>query len=90
MIKYRTIFDKIEAIEIDHETDKQVVLCAGRIFGTRRQNKVSDLVNWHNSWDEAYAFLIHIAEKEVNWSLAHLENCKIKLEKIKNIKRPTE
>ncbi len=55
MIKYRTRFDKIEALEVERETDKQVVLPARDGFRSSRENKVSDWSNWHDTWEAAQA-----------------------------------
>jgi hypothetical protein len=50
MIKYRTRFNKIEAIEIERETEKQIVLKDTKYNGKQyRENKQSDWSNWHDS-----------------------------------------
>ncbi len=84
MIKYRTRFDEIKAIEVLRETDKQVVLLVGKT--ERRENKVSGWSNWHDTWEDAHAFLIAQAEREVNSLRLQLELAKGTLGQIKGIK----
>ena len=85
MIKYRTRFDKIEALEVERETDKQVVLPARDGFRACRENKVSDWSNWHDTWEAAHAFLVAGAEREVESLRMRLEKAKGKLEQIKGL-----
>ena len=85
MIKYRTRFDKIEALEVERETDKQVVLPASGGFRGRRENKVSDWSNWHDTWEDAHAFLVANAEREVESIRINLERAKGKLGQIKGM-----
>ena len=88
MIKYRTRFDKIEALEVERETDKQVVLPAKGGCRSSRENKESDWSNWHDTWDEAHAFLIRNAEQKVDACRLALERAKGELGQIKGMKRP--
>jgi len=86
MIKYRTRFDKIEALEVDRETDKQVVLPARNGFRSSRENKVSDWSNWHDTWEAAHSFLIAEAERDVASLRMRLEQAKGKLGNIKGMR----
>lgn len=86
MIKYRTRFDKIEALEVERETDKQVVLPAKGGCRGMRENKVSDWSNWHDTWEAAHAFLITNAERDVESLRMRLEQAKGKLGQIKGMK----
>ena len=86
MIKYRTRFDKIEALEVERETDKQVVLPSSGGTRSYRENKVSDWSNWHDTWEDAHAFLIARAEREVQSLRMRLEQAKGKLGQIKGMK----
>ena len=83
VIKYRTSFNKIEALEVERETDKQVVLPANNGFRSSRENKVSDWSNWHDTWEAAHAFLVAKAERDVSSLRMRLEQAKGKLGQIK-------
>ena len=88
MIKYRTRFDKIEALEVERETDKQVVIPAQNGCRSFRENKVSDWSNWHDTWDEAHTFLVRNAERKVESCRMALERAKGEAGQIKGMKRP--
>ncbi len=88
MIKYRTRFDKIEALEVERETDKQVVLPAKGGCRSSRENKESEWSNWHDTWDEAHAFLVRNAERKVESCRMALERAKGEAGQIKGMKRP--
>lgn len=87
MIKYRAMFGKIEAVEIERETEKQVVLAGygGRI---RRENKVSDWYSWHDTWEGAHKVLIEAAEQKVKNLRLSLETENGRLGQIKGMKEP--
>lgn len=89
MIKYRTRDDKIEAHEILRETEKTVVLApktsANPFKQERKEPKRSDWQNWHDTWDDAKAFLVEGAQKEVDVLRARLERSKGRLGNIKGI-----
>ena len=80
MIKYRTRFEKIEEIEIERETDKQLVFKNGR-----KEYKFSSWSNYHDTWDDAHKFLIEIEEKRVDSLRLQLERAKGKLGQIKGM-----
>ena len=84
MIKYRTRFNEIKAIEVLRETDKQVVILVGKT--ERRENKVSDWSSWHDTWEDAHAFLIAEAENKVDSLRLQLEQAKGTLGQIKGMK----
>lgn len=90
MIKYRTRFDKIEALEVERETDKQVVLPARDGCRSCRENKVSDWSRWHDTWEAAHAFLIAEATREVESLRMRLEKAKGKLGQIKGMTPDTK
>lgn len=89
MIKYRTWRDEIEAHDVLRETDKTVVLApetsANPSKLERKEAKRSDGRNWHNNWDDAKAFLVEDAQKEVDSLLAKLERAKGRLGQIKGM-----
>lgn len=90
MIKYRTRFDNIEALEVERETAKQVFLPATNGTRARREDKVSDRSNWHDSWDAAHAFLVANAERDVESLRMRLEQAKGRVGQIRGMKPPTE
>jgi len=87
MIKYRTRFKKIEAIEVSRETDKCMFYPSpsGREV---REAKRSDWQNWHDTWDEAHRFLLDEAEQEEKRAMLSLQAAQEKLENIKAMKKP--
>lgn len=85
VIKYRTQFNKIEALEVERETDRQVVLPARDGFRSRRENKVSAWSNWHDTWEAAHAFLVAKAERDVETLRVRLEKAMGTLEQIKGM-----
>jgi len=90
MIKYRTRFDKIEAIEIERETAHKVVLKDKQYNGKpQKENKVSDWCSWHDSWEQAHAFLAYGAEQKVMNARHALSLAEKQLERIKQIKQPS-
>jgi hypothetical protein len=84
MIKYRTRFNEIKAIEVLRETDKQVVILVGKT--ERREHKVCDWYAWHDTWEDSHAFLIAEAEENVNSLRLRLEQAKGTLGQIKGMK----
>ena len=86
VIKYRTRFDKIEALEVERETSHQVFLPAKNGMRASRENKVSDWSNWHDSWDAAHAFLVANAERDVESLCMRLEQSKGRVGQIKGMK----
>jgi len=88
MIKYRTRFDKIKAIEIERETEKQVFIPAKDGFRPYRENKMSSVQTWHDSWDEAHAFLVAKSEHEVETLRMRLEQAKGRLGQVRGMKPP--
>lgn len=90
MIKYRTRFDIIEAIEVVRETKKKIVLPANSCGKEISENKVSNWTNWHETWEEAHAFLVSKAEREVESLRLQLEQAKGILGQIKGMKPNAE
>ena len=85
MIKYRTGYDKIEAIDVIRETEKFVFI-NGWGGKERREAKRADWVNWHDSWEAAHAFIVAKEEKEIESLRSRLERAKGKLGQIKGMK----
>lgn len=84
MIKYRTQEEKIEPIEIVRETKAQVVIIDTR-GREQRESKRSDWRNWHDTWEDAHAFLIEKAESKVAFAQSGLNIAKAELVKIKDL-----
>ena len=87
MIKYRTQFGEIEEVEVMRETDKQVFHASPR-GQDRRENKVSDWRNWHDTWEAAHAFLIAEAQRDIEELRIRLEGANGRLGQIKGMNPP--
>lgn len=88
MLKYRTSWDRIEAFEVERETEKMVILPAKNGQRSIRENKVSEYCRWHDTWEAAHAFLVAKAEKDVESLRMRLEQAKGKLGQIRGMKAP--
>ena len=87
MIKYRTCWDTIEAIEILRETEKTVCfqfLGSGKEV---RESKRSNFQNWHDTFEEAKEFLVYQAEYEVEKAMINLERAKGKLGQLRGMRQ---
>jgi hypothetical protein len=82
--KYKTNFsrNRIEQVAVDRETKTSVFI------GTTRCAKVGSYAAYHDSWDEAHAFLMSSAESEVGQARLRLETANGKLGNIKGMKAP--
>ena len=58
------MFNKIEAIEVDRETEKQVLLPANNGYIAYRENKRSYWSNWHDTLEDAQDFLLNEIEEK--------------------------
>lgn len=85
MIKYRTRFREIEAIEVARETAGFVVMTGTR---ARKEAKRSDWSNWHDTWEDAHRFLLRIARERVVGTEADLKMAKSNLATIEAITPP--
>ena len=90
MIKYRTCWDKIEAVEVLRETEKTVFLPGRGRRNEEREAKRSDYQNWFDSWDDAKAFLVAGAERKVETARMNLERAKGKLGQLRGMREPTD
>ena len=92
MIKYRTCNDKIEAQEVIRETAKMVVLAIKSVRSSgaqeRMESKRSTWCNWHDTWDDAKAFLLADAQGAVDAARSSLEQSKSRLGNIKGMVQP--
>jgi hypothetical protein len=86
MIKYRTSWNEIEALEVLRETNAQVVRAVGSHASERREAKRSEYYNWFDTWEDAHAFLIERAEAEVQALRGRLEQAKGRLGNIKGMR----
>lgn len=85
MIKYRTGYwgrSKIEAIEIEKETEKCVWVNGSRM------SKHSDYCIFHDSWDKAKEFLLARAEQKLHSARSLLQYAQDELGNIKGLKEP--
>ena len=89
MLKYKTKFEKIEAVEILRETEHQVVLPPTHTNGKeRREQKRCYWYAWHDSWDDAHAYLVAKAQADVDSLRLQLARANGKLGNIKGMKKP--
>lgn len=77
-IKYRTQLGEIKPIEVAGETNALVITQQGR-----RGRKRGEWSNWHNTWEDAHAFLIDRAEKKVTEAKGRLAVVEDELARIK-------
>ena len=91
MIKYQTNYHNITAFEVELETEKYVIVAPHNEFGGHRfrEKKVGEWINWHDTWEQAHAFLIAQVEGEVATLRMRLERVKGELGQIKGMKRST-
>ena len=80
MIKYRTRWDEISVVEVSEETKRSVLLYEAGYY--RRELKRSGSHNWFDTWEEAKAFLVAEAAKEVCDLKFQLERAEVRLSKL--------
>ena len=68
MIKYRTMWNEIKEVEIKKETPKQVVL-----LDESREAKISDWRSYFDTWREAKAHLVEMAQEKIIKAESHLK-----------------
>jgi len=80
MLKYRTQWEKIEAIEVARETKTQIVTLR-KDGGEDRESKRAGWRNWHDSWEDAHNFLLSVYGKKIQELQRRIddENEKLKL-----------
>ena len=94
IIKYLTGVDangKIERVQCTRETAACVYLptsARGNKNSERREAKKSEWAQYHDSWDEAHAYLIAEAESELDSIRRKLEAARGKLGSIKGMRKP--
>lgn len=86
VIKYLTgWFTKggpIQEVEVEKETDKSIWIDGNR------ESKNSDHAQYHDTWDDAKAFLLKKAEKKLNKARRFLELAQGEYGIIKGLKKP--
>ena len=92
MLKYRAKHGKIEAHDVLRETSKMVVLApnssANSLGRELKEGKRSEWQNWHDTWEDAHAFLLAGATAEVAALRMRLEQATGRLGNIKGMKPP--
>jgi hypothetical protein len=85
MRKFRTRFNNIESFEVTKETEKQVTFIgfSGRKL---RENKRSGWANWHDTFDEAKAFLMKQSHERFDMLKEALEREVETMDKINKLK----
>ena len=99
IIKYKTGCgaDKIEQVEVLRETNVSVFLpvnarslAGAKGVDERRDAKRSTYAQYHDTWEDAKAYLMAKAEGEVVAARRRLEQANSKLGNIKGMKPPKE
>ena len=83
MKKYKTSRwndEKIVEVEVERESEHSVWEKAANYKNLRRSNKITDYTHYHDTWDEAYKYLLDKAERNIAWA-------KDNLEQVKNLKK---
>lgn len=81
--KFLTSYDaRITPIEVDQETEKSVWIKG------RRRSKEGGYVRFHDSWDDAHAFLLDREQKNVEAIRRQLDCANGKLGNVKGMKKP--
>jgi hypothetical protein len=92
--KFKTSFQKIEAVEVEKETEKSVWIYGYRFGGgkvpLKRADKQTTWERYHDTWAEAHAFLISEAEAKVDAARRQLDEDNLILMGIKSMKPPAE
>ena len=76
--------DEIRVVEVEKETESSVWI------GGRRRPKIAQSATFHDTWDEAHAHLIAIAEGEVMRHRRALDSARFRAGNIKGMKRPAK
>ena len=80
--KYR---NEIKKRDVVRETDSSVWV--KNLFGeTRRRNKVSSTDRYCDTWEEAHAYLLEVAESQVAYHKNQLQRARSELGQIKSMK----
>jgi hypothetical protein len=93
LVKFKTDYSAktIEPVDVTRETSACVYLPSSfRSAGERREAKVSDYAQYHNSWGDAHAYLLQKAAEKVAEARRSLELANAKLGNIKGMKPPKE
>ena len=84
MIKFKAMFNKIEQVEVERETEKMVVVKDSH-GQSRKESKITDFYSYWDTWDEAKIHLIEQAEHEVKKREVELLAAKNRLERINQL-----
>lgn len=76
--------DEIRAVEVEKETESSVWISG------RRHPKVAKSATFHDTWDDAHAYLTAIAEGEVMRHRTALERAKSRAGNIKGMNCPAD
>lgn len=85
MIKYRTANGVIAALEITKQCPNTVTISNRSV-----ERKRSPLVNWHDTWDEAKAFLLVKAIDDVKAARLNLMRASTRAERVRKLSMPQE
>jgi hypothetical protein len=89
-IKYRRHFDEIQACEVVKETAHYITFYVPGKHGTKRAHKAKEFsgyTGWHDTWEDAHAYLVAKQQERVDAIRQNLEREKGKLGQIKGMKK---
>ena len=76
MKRYKAIFTEVREVEIERETDKQVVLKKTGFDGKpMREAKTTDYYSYHHSFESAKQAVIDERTEQYNKAKARLDGC---------------
>lgn len=84
----REFLSEIKRVECARETDVSVFVAVGNGAIERREAKESRGQKYCNSWDEAHAYLLRLAEARVQSARFALDRANGALGNIKGMKKP--
>lgn len=74
---------RIEEVEVDSETASMVIIKG------RRSKKIAERESYHDTWEEAHAWLLQLAEGRLTSARRALENAQGFHGNVKGMKKPT-
>ena len=85
-VMFRARGNRIEPLTVVRQTEKMVVLPFGK--STRKEAKRTGWGSWHDTWEEAHAFLLERAERKLESIRYQLQQAQGEYGNIKGMKKP--
>lgn len=84
---YRVYWDRIDPRPVLRTTDKFVFFVSDR-GAARREARTTFYTSWHESWEEAHAFIVDRAEKKIASLRLQLKSEEGRLGNLRGMKPP--